>query len=188
MSRILSILVIACFLSISPASAYLDMQSNAILFDGAGHGDQVRTGIIELIDNTECELLCQMYNFNGHEAVKPIFQAIERARARGVTVKIYLSREGTNNPEHENGFPEPRMEGQGVEVHWKRTGQDMHRKLWLSDCCTIFIGSSNISNNSFNGNDEIDLRIQDNEIAHKIKKVFDEDWQKSCENFDCIDQ
>lgn len=69
MSRLLSIVLLACFLFISPASAFLDMQSNAIFFDGAGHGDQVINGILDLICATKNELLIQMYGFSGHDEV-----------------------------------------------------------------------------------------------------------------------
>lgn len=188
MKKLLSMLLLTCVLFVYPVYAGLpSLEKNEVYFDGAGHCDQVKSAIVNLIDSTECELLVQMYDFTNHEEVKPIFQAIERARARNVTVKIYLSREGANNPSNKTGFPEPDLEKLDVQVHWKPSGVTMHRKLWLSDCYTIFIGSSNISDSSFNSNDEVDMRIQDSEIAAKIKEVFDQDWLKSCENYDLSD-
>jgi hypothetical protein len=55
MSRLLSILLLVCVLFISPVSAFLDMQSNAIFFDGAGFKDkdQVINGILDLICATK---------------------------------------------------------------------------------------------------------------------------------------
>jgi phosphatidylserine/phosphatidylglycerophosphate/cardiolipin synthase-like enzyme len=185
MSRLLSILLLACVLFISPVSAFLDMQSNAIFFDGKGHNDQVINGILDLICATKYELLIQMYGFSGHDEVKPIFDALKEARLRNVRIKIYLSQDaGRNEPNIPKGFPEKELEGCGIEVRWKREKSiDMHRKLWLSDGRTVFIGSSNISNNSFNSNDEVDIRLQDPAIGDKIRGVFYADWQDACETW-----
>lgn len=191
MKRLLSILAIACFLFISPVSAFLDMQSNAIFFDGAGFKDkdQVINGLLDLICATKNELLIQMYGFSGHDEVKPIFDALKEARLRNVQIKIYLSQDAGRNkpndpPNEPKGFPEKELEGYGIEVRWKREKQvAMHRKLWLSDGHTVFIGSSNISDSSFNSNDEVDIRLQDPAIGDKIRDVFFQDWQDACETW-----
>jgi phosphatidylserine/phosphatidylglycerophosphate/cardiolipin synthase-like enzyme len=148
--------------------------------------DNALQGIVELIDWTNDELLVQMYNFTGHETVEPIYQALERAADRGCDIKIYLDNQGSNNPDKQDGtgFPELRMEERGIQVKWEQSLKTMHRKVWISDSCTVFIGSSNISNNSFSRNDEIDIRLEDQTVVDSIKYQFTIDWEKANETFD----
>jgi phosphatidylserine/phosphatidylglycerophosphate/cardiolipin synthase-like enzyme len=140
-----------------------------------------------------------MYDFSGYEkkktdndkepAVNQILDALKEAGLRNVRVKIYLSRDkGSNKPNDPpnelEGFPEKELERCGVQVRWKRAkSTQMHRKLWLSDGRTVFIGSSNISKNSFTVNDEVDIRLQDPAIGQNIRDVFFQDWQDACETW-----
>ena len=142
-------------------------------------------GILDFIDMTEHELLVEMYDFTGHETVEPVFQALERAADRGCTVKIYLDNRGSNNPDKKDGtgFPEARMESKGIQVKWEPGSKTMHRKVWVSDKCTVFIGSTNISNNAFNHNDEIDIRLEDQAVVDQIKFQFNIDWENANETF-----
>lgn len=57
----------------------------------------------------------------------------------------------------------------------------MHRKFAIVDKETIFIGSTNWTNNGFENNNEIDVCFKDSQIANQIVTRFKEDWEKSSE-------
>lgn len=179
MSRLFSILLLSCILFVYPV--YSSNSLNKVYFDKCAE-----KAVIDLIMSAKSTINIQMYNFTNY---KPVIDALKFAICKGVKIRCFIDDEGTNNPLKEDGtgFPEPELEkykcdkSQGkLEVRWdKKNSIIMHRKLAVIDHCYVWLGSTNWTKSGFMENDEVDILLEDSEIASILEGQFEVDWSNA---------
>lgn len=123
-----------------------------------------------LINNAKKSIWVQMFSFT----YKPVIQALLEARKRNVDIYcLFDNTEG--NIENAQVLVD---EGVNVEYDW-RGGVQFHRKLAVFDGMTVLIGSTNWSEQGFERNSEVDLSVDDPELAREILTQMDKDWEQA---------
>jgi cardiolipin synthase A/B len=138
-----------------------------------GNGRQ-RLG--QLIDSAKHTLWLQNERYQD----PAIIEHLIRAHARGVKIKVMA------RPPHKlkkaklvEGVSGLRMlQDLGIEVH-KLKHIKLHAKLMFADDERAIIGSINLAPGSFDSRRELAIQVHDEEIAARLKKVLQSDWEHS---------
>ena len=124
--------------------------------------------LLGLIKNAKKSIWVQMFSFT----YKPVIQALLKARERNV--EIYCLFDNTKgNVEHSEDLIKA---GVKIKYDW-RGGVQFHRKLAVFDEMTVLIGSTNWSEQGFERNSEVDLSVDDPELASDILNQMFKDWK-----------
>ena len=135
--------------------------------------------LIAEIDNCRTSLYSVQYQWkwNVHERfskVQCLGAAIIRAKARSVSVKVILNKEGVNrNITKINRVAGDALANAGCEVKLIKTATLLHTKLWIFDNAKTFIGSHNVSGRSLTINEEVSVKIESADFASYMIKYFD---------------
>ncbi len=127
--------------------------------------------IIPLIDSAEKSIDLEMYVFTSYDIV----DALERARNRGVEIRIIIERDtmGTRNQEIYND-----LAARGFNIRYASDAYQLtHSKFMIIDGHTVFVGSHNFSNSALQKNREASVIIRDSQTAQEFMDVFNQDWQ-----------
>ena len=111
----------------------------------------------------------------------PYLEALQRAAADGVDVRLLLpqgSDVGWTVPISRSLY-RPLLES-GVRI-FEWTGTMMHAKTAVADSRWARIGSTNLNLNSWIGNWELDVAIEDGNVADTLAGHFEEDLERSTE-------
>lgn len=132
----------------------------------------IRPALLEFLRQAEHSIDVEMYTLTDHEVV----EALERAEARGVQVRVILDPNQSANQQHVD-----RLKQRGAEVKWFPVKKPalMHRKLAIVDGTKLFAGSVNWTHNGLAKNEEVMLIVEDPEAATKLEELFAEDWYRS---------
>ena len=57
----------------------------------------------------------------------------------------------------------------------------LHAKCAVVDSSLFYIGSQNLREVSLDARREVGIIVQDDPMARKIERIFDEDWTNACE-------
>jgi cardiolipin synthase len=158
------------------------------------HFEQQLAALIEAIDGAERYVHIEFYIVALDPTTKPFFAAIERAKARGVEVRLLVDHLGSFQYP---GFRRARHELSRLGVDWhlmlpvqplrgryQRPDLRNHRKLVVVDGRVGFVGSMNVIDPSYekHGNRRRGLRWRDlmarvhGPIVQEIDALFVTDW------------
>jgi cardiolipin synthase len=102
-----------------------------------------------------------------------IVHAIERARARGVAVRVIL--DPTQRPSDASAA-ELRSAGVGVRLY-HGSGESLHAKSLVADGALVLFGSANWSGGGFVRNHEIDVEVRHSRaVARTFLAAMEADW------------
>lgn len=135
---------------------------------------EAKQPLLDLINNAKVSIWVQMYSFT----YEPVIEALLKARER--KVEIYCLFDNTKgNVEHAEDLVKA---GVQVKYDWHGGNHYFHRKLAVFDETSVWIGSTNWSKNGFEESSEVDLSLDDPELANEILKQLDKDWKVAKDN------
>jgi len=115
------------------------------------------------------------------EPLEQSLQALERAAARGVKIRVLL----------EKKFEKNSLDGiarlktiPGLELRildWSKVNGDgiIHAKFFVVDSTQAFVGSQNFDWRALKHIHEVGLRISDGPIVADVQRVFEHDWSEA---------
>lgn len=190
------ILFLLCCLTLITSSVQAGTISNCVYFD-----DGALKPVLNLIDNAQCSIIIQMYNFtNTHtseqsnsEVITHLLDKLKENPEKCIDLKILIDNQGANKPPEKGGkdygFPEKAFEEliPGC-IKWDSKSSTMHRKFAVVDSSVVFLGSTNWTQNGFHENREVDVLLYDAELAKQILDEFDKDWETALPDFPLKDK
>jgi phosphatidylserine/phosphatidylglycerophosphate/cardiolipin synthase-like enzyme len=111
----------------------------------------------------------------------PYLEALKRAAADGVDVRLLLPQDsdvGWTVPVSRSLY-RPLLEANVRIFEW--SGTMIHAKTAVADSLWARIGSTNLNLNSWIGNWELDVAIEDDETARTLETHYEEDLERSTE-------
>lgn len=126
--------------------------------------------IIGLIDSAQSSIDIEVYVFTSRDVIA----ALERARARGVDIRIILEKNVISGHNTQT-FLE--LAAKGFNVRYaSRAYQLTHSKFIIIDGGTVLVGSHNLSNSALYENREASVIIRDSAPVREFEDVFETDW------------
>lgn len=129
--------------------------------------------IIDYVRSAEESIDIEVYVFTSRDIV----DELERARIRGVKVRIILERDVVGN-DNDEIFAELRSKGFDVRFA-SGSFQLTHSKFIIIDGKSVLVGSHNLSNSALFKNREASVIIRDAGTASEFGEVFESDWRIS---------
>ncbi len=150
----------------------------AVLSDGPSHRRRrMRELLISALREAEREVrLVSPYFAPGRR----VLELLAEASARGVQVVLLLAGNRTDHPSLRRASHAvlPRLLERGVRVH-EYDGDMMHAKLACFDQSWAIVGSSNLDRQSFEHNYEVNLVIEDADVAKRLRDRIDADLSRA---------
>lgn len=145
--------------------------SNLVWCPGTG-----RKQIAQFIDSAKHSLFIQ--NERYQDAL--IVERIVRAKLRGVKVHVMTRPSHSLRPEKlVEGVGDLRiMQDVGIGVH-KIKHLKLHAKVLLADKSRAILGSINLTSGSFDDRRELAIRLEEEDVIHRLSSVVHEDWEHS---------
>jgi len=156
-------LVIGFILGIFSSYVFLVPKASVIL--SPDNGDEV----ISFIDHAQRTLEIEVYVFTSHE----VLGALERAKARGVAVRVVIERNIGGN---ENDAMYSELASDGISVRYSSGYKLMHAKFIIADGKSALVGSHNFSDAALKYNREASVIILDREAIGELDRAFEKDW------------
>ena len=138
---------------------------------------------VEMIDGARQSLDLEHFYLSHwpSEPTGPVIDAIGRAAARGVRVRLLL------DVRFQSTYPEPADSlGKltGIELRWidmkKISGGGIqHAKVMIVDGEQVFVGSQNLDWRALKHIHEMGVRVRNQNIASLFERVFEFDWKAS---------
>ena len=126
---------------------------------------------LEEIDSAKTEIDAMLYQFS----FEPLKQALGKAAARGVKVRVILERRVDSNLKTAE-----ELSSLGVKVKWATTEfANTHAKTAAIDGEKLFVGSTNWSQHAMRQNREVSVLMESKDLTQEFLKVFEEDWKKA---------
>lgn len=133
-------------------------------------GSPVEAALVRAIDNASSAIDLAVYQLNS----RPVTDALLRAHARGVQVRIVTDDE--YGLEHPDSTIEE-LEFEGIPVHSDAPRRAfMHNKFFIIDGLYVWTGSTNITNNDLYNNNNNAILIRSRQLAENYQAEFDEMW------------
>jgi len=133
--------------------------------------DSCANHLIEKIDSAKVSLYIAVYSFT-HDGIA---DAVVRAKARGVDVKVIFDKDQSMNDASDDEF----LAQAGVFVSRRNGSGYMHNKFSVIDGLFVATGSFNYSMNADTKNEENLVFIENSKIAQMYKDDFDKIWDLS---------
>lgn len=126
--------------------------------------------IIEYLDSAEKSIDIEMYVFSSRDVV----EALERAKSRGVKVRIILERDVISG---ENNEIRRELLSKGFDVRFAGSAYKLtHSKFIIVDGKAVLVGSHNLSNSALYKNREASVIIREAAIIRDFQGAFGTDW------------
>ncbi len=126
--------------------------------------------IIDYIDSAKTSIDIEMYLFTSKDALA----ALERAKFRGVTIRVILEKNVIAN-DNQDIFNA--IASDGISVRYASTNYALtHSKFIIVDGHRVLVGSHNLSNAALNKNREASVIITDLLTVAEFQSVFEKDW------------
>jgi cardiolipin synthase len=152
-------------------------------------GDETYPAMIQAIDEAQHTVGLCMYIFDNDDAGQLFVQALGRAVARGVEVRVLIDDVGTHyawssilGPLQQANVPTARFLPTWFSSHFKYANLRNHRKILVVDGRIGFTGGINITENHWRSKKPPDP-IQDwqfrleGPVIRRMQEVFVEDWK-----------
>ena len=135
-----------------------------------------RDRICRFIDEARHRLFIQNERFQD----TVIIERLVRASRRGVKVDVMARLPHTLKREKlVEGVGGLRiMDDIGIKIH-KLKHLKLHGKMLLADGVAAFVGSINFAAGSLDGRRELAIEVRDGDVAHRLHKVAEHDWEHS---------
>lgn len=132
--------------------------------------DNSRNDFVTFINNAKSSLIIEAEEMQD----STVEQAIASAAQRGVNVQVIL-------PTPSSGSTDSNAAGIAViKAGGAQVKEDpklyMHAKMMVADGTNAYVGSINISSNSFDNNRELGVLFTDSGIISTLKQTFQNDW------------
>ena len=132
--------------------------------------DNSRNDFVTFINNAKSSLIIEAEEMQD----STVEQAIASAAQRGVTVQVIL-------PTPQSGSTDSNAAGIAViKAGGAQVKEDsqlyMHAKMMVADGTNAYVGSINISTNSFDNNRELGVLFTDSGIIATLNQTFQNDW------------
>ncbi len=132
--------------------------------------DNSRTDFVSFINSAKSTLIIEAEEMQD----STVEQAIASAAQRGVNVQVIL-------PKPQSGSTDSNAAGIAViKAGGAQVKEDpqliMHAKMMVADGTHAYVGSINISSNSFDNNRELGVLFSDATIIAKLNSTFQSDW------------
>jgi len=124
--------------------------------------------ILEMIDNAGESIEFIQLEFHYDPTVKKIQNALKAAVKRGVKVRGILEDDIYFNPKS-NGF----LKSFGIESTLDTDDKATHNKMFIVDGDEVLIGSTNLSGNSIDNNNESNLYVKDQRLGAYFQEYFE---------------
>ncbi len=126
--------------------------------------------IVELFEGAERSIDIEVYVFTSRDIV----EALERAKARGVEVRIILERDVLSG---ENDEIYHELLAKGFNARFASEAYKLtHAKFAIVDGKAVLVGSHNFSNSALYFNREASVIIRDEGTVHEFEDAFETDW------------
>jgi hypothetical protein len=154
----------------------------AILINGA-YLDPVK----KLVDDsaTSVKLMVFVGSDSAGTAAAPgplsLIEALEAAKARGVTVRVILDQDLDGVPYRSAFINRPlvqRLSAAGVDVKLDEKDTLLHSKVLVVDGATVVVGSHNWTRNSMAATHEVSVLVDSAETASDFEARFDALWNR----------
>jgi phosphatidylserine/phosphatidylglycerophosphate/cardiolipin synthase-like enzyme len=122
--------------------------------------------------------LMKYYPSDSLSGVRQLQAELVTAHQRGVEVRVILEKSEYNtslNASNESTLVY--LSQQGVEVRWDNIEVTTHAKCVVIDRRIAFVGSSNWSNSSLDDNNEVNVKICDQESITELENYFALLWE-----------
>jgi cardiolipin synthase len=141
--------------------------------------------LIKHFNNARSSIYVEMLIMDHQEVV----QALVAAKQRGIDVKIILDEVDVGK--YSKILEKLPLEGManfgavtslldaGVNVHWyipQVKDQMLHAKAAVIDNQTFIVGSANYTYHALTRNHEVNVAVNDTDVANRFTAVFDQDW------------
>ncbi|HCI81739.1 MAG TPA: hypothetical protein DHW02_18840 [Ktedonobacter sp.] len=134
--------------------------------------DNSRNQFLALINGAKTSLVIE-----AEEMQDPtVEQAIASAAQRGVNVQVILPNPGSGTDSNASGIATIKAGGAQVE---EDSQLYMHAKMMVADGTLAYVGSVNISTNSFDNNRELGVLFTDSTSITTLQQTFQSDWSAS---------
>jgi hypothetical protein len=160
-------IILACFLACLTGVVYGDPTITAFFSPVGGAADAVQ----ERIDSAQSKIDVFAYAISNLR----ISDALKRAVARGVTVRMVVSR-GQESPQYTTAG---QLSDAGVQTKTDRKEALMHTKAILLDDLTVICGSYNWTRAAEQSNAECLLIIDDANLTALFEQDFTKHWEHS---------
>ena len=134
--------------------------------------DNSRNQFLALINGATTSLVIE-----AEEMLDPtVEQAIASAAQRGVNVQVILPSPSGGSDSNASGIATIKAGGAKVE---EDSQLYMHAKMMIADGKLAYVGSVNISTNSFDNNRELGVLFSDSTSISTLQQTFQSDWSVS---------
>lgn len=112
------------------------------------------------------------------QALEPVIQELEKAGARGVRIRMLISKVMIQNdlPTYRRVLAIPHAQVQVWDLA-QLTGGIIHAKYWVVDQKEVYVGSQNFDWRSLTQIHETGVRVRDPEVAGQLTQIFNTDWK-----------
>lgn len=156
-------LVIGIFLGLVPSYA-MAQETHAVFSPEDGQE------VIDFIDSAKGSIDIEVYILSSRDVV----DALERANARGVDVRIIVERNVIGG-ENDAIFHE--LSAKGFSIRYaSRAFQLTHSKFIIIDGKSVLVGSHNLSNSALFKNREASVIVSDFATVKEFREIFENDW------------
>ncbi|MCI0504216.1 phospholipase D-like domain-containing protein [Candidatus Micrarchaeota archaeon] len=123
-----------------------------------------------LLDGAKSSIDIEIYVFTSRDVV----EALERAKARGVMVRIIIER---NVISDDNDAIFQELASKGFRIRYASSAYKLtHAKFIIVDGKAVLVGSHNLSNSALYKNREASVIIRDAKAVGEFMDVFATDW------------
>ncbi|MFM7435166.1 MAG: phospholipase D-like domain-containing protein, partial [Vulcanococcus sp.] len=130
--------------------------------------------LVELIDQAREQLLIKQFKLQS-EAVE---QALQRASARGVEVRVMLNPH-TSGGDRWNDAAYALLQGLGIAVQWTSESFPVtHEKSMVIDRSAVLIATFNLSDKYFNETRDYGVVSHDPAVVEQVIAGFEADWHR----------
>ncbi|MEW6035768.1 MAG: phospholipase D family protein [Candidatus Micrarchaeota archaeon] len=129
--------------------------------------------IIGFIDSAQETLDIEVYVMSSRDVVA----ALERAKARGVEIRIIVER---NVVSGENDEIYRELASKGFNIRYAGSAQKLtHSKFIIVDGKAVLVGSHNLSNSALFKNREASVIVRDAAAVGEFEETFGIDWARA---------
>ena len=144
-------------------------------------GDYFPT-LIKLLDRSDSSIDLAMFVFKigkrKNNRPAKIRDALIRAAARGVTVRVYLERSGYDDKLNDtNRKVADQLTAGGVRVIFESPKTTTHNKMVVIDRRYAIVGSHNFTQSALKYNHELSLLVDDRKLAEKLVSYLENSIQ-----------
>ena len=130
--------------------------------------------VMEMINGAEKSIEFIQLEFHYDPTVKKIQNALREAVKRGVTVRGILEDKIYFNPKS-NDF----LNRFGIESILDTPKKAIHNKMFIVDSEEVLLGSTNLSGNSIDNNNETNIYVKNRKLGEYFTTYFEKLWEDS---------